>query len=304
MELRDTRPGAIIGLTARGSRHDRAAETRGALDGAPCEWILTAGSAVAVAERGDGVLALARAADDPRPSAGPSVLLGRTGGGAAMVRSAELDPEADAAPAGTVLRDLREILAALDREDAQLALAAVGMAAWHRATRFCPRCGSPLRHESDGWVLRCDADGSQHFPRTDTAVIMAVRDPDDRLLLAQNVRARGRFHSVLAGFVEPGETFEDAVARETREEVGIDVERVEYAGSQPWPFPASLMVGFRAWSAHRGELLLQDDEIAEARWCTRAELASALTSEEMRLPGPGSIGRALIEDWYGERLPE
>ena len=150
-----------------------------------------------------------------------------------------------------------------------------------------------------GWVLRCREDGVEQFPRTDPAVIMAVRDGQDRLLLARNAHFRGRFHSVLAGFVEPGESLENAVAREVDEEVGVTVTEVEYMGSQPWPFPRSLMLGYRAWAPEAAELTLQDEEIAEARWFSREELAAALAAEEIELPGAASMGRALIDDWYG-----
>ena len=150
-----------------------------------------------------------------------------------------------------------------------------------------------------GWVLRCPEDGIEQFPRTDAAVIMAVRDGKDRLLLARNAHFPAGFHSVLAGFVEPGESLENAVAREVGEEVGITVEEVEYVGSQPWPFPRSLMLGYRAWAPGADELTLQDEEIAEARWFTREELGAALEAEEIELPGAASMGRALIDDWYG-----
>ena len=184
--------------------------------------------------------------------------------------------------------------------DADLAAAAVAMGFWHRSMRHCPGCGSVLEAEMAGWVLRCREEGTEHFPRTDPAVIMAVRDGGDRLLLARNTNFRGRFHSVLAGFVEPGESLEGAVAREVAEEVGVDVEEVQYVGSQPWPFPRSLMLGFRAWAPGAGELTLQEEEIAEARWFTREELAAALEAEEIALPGAASMGRALIDDWFGD----
>src|SRR5699024_9444979 len=166
--------------------------------------------------------------------------------------------------------------------------------------RHCPGCGSVLEAEMAGWVLRCREEGTEHFPRTDPAVIMAVRDGGDRLLLARNAHFPSRFHSVLAGFVEPGESLENAVAREVAEEVGVEVEAVEYVGSQPWPFPRSLMLGFRAWAPGAGELTLQEEEIAEARWFTREELAAALEAEEIALPGAASMGRALIDDWCGD----
>src|SRR5699024_49666 len=162
-----------------------------------------------------------------------------------------------------------------------------------------PLCGGLLEPDVGGWVLRCREDGTEHFPRTDPAVIMAVRDDADRLLLARNTNFRGRFHSVLAGFVEPGESLENAVAREVAEEVGVRVEEVEYVGSQSWPFPRSLMLGYRAWAPHGDQLTLQEEEIVEARWFSREELAAELAAGQIELPGPASMGRALIDDWFG-----
>ncbi|WP_338089040.1 NAD(+) diphosphatase [Phycicoccus endophyticus] len=152
-----------------------------------------------------------------------------------------------------------------------------------------------------GWVRRCPADGSDHYPRTDVAVIMAVVDDDDRLLLARGRGFRSGGMSVLAGFVEPGETLAAAVVREVGEEVGVEVEEVTYLGDQPWPFPSSLMVGFRA-RARSTALRLQEDEIAAARWFTRDELAAAVADGSLVIPGRVSIARRLLEHWYGGRL--
>ncbi|MFC7373809.1 NAD(+) diphosphatase [Brachybacterium sp. GCM10030267] len=267
--------------------------------GEDARYLVTRGGAAAVHEQEDGTLAIALETEDPRGGARqPLVLLGRRDGMRVLaVEIPEPSPELD--DPGRDLRDLRRVAEQLEAEDAGLALTAVAMGAWHRSMRHCPLCGELLEAETGGWVLRCREDGTEHFPRTDAAVIMAVRDSADRLLLARNVNFRGRFHSVLAGFVEPGESLEDAVAREVAEEVGVRVEEVEYVGSQPWPFPRSLMLGFRAWVPGSVELTLQEDEIAEARWFTRQELAAALEAGEVELPGQASLGRALIDDWYG-----
>src|SRR5690606_1221940 len=236
---------------------------------------------------------------DPRSgSTQPLVLVGRRDG--LRVLGVELgEGSAELDDPGRDLRDLRHVADLLDETDADLAAAAVAMGAWHRSMRHCPLCGGLLEPELGGWVLRCRAGGTAPCPRTDPAVLMAVRDGQDRLLLARNAHFRARFHSVLAGFVEPGESLENAVAREVAEEVGVEVEEVQYMGSQPWPFPRSLMLGYRAWAPNAGELTLQDEEIAEARWFTRAEPAAALEAGEVELPGPASMGRALIDDWYG-----
>ncbi len=198
---------------------------------------------------------------------------------------------------------LREAAALLNDRDAGLFTHAVALANWHATHTHCPRCGTPTVTVAAGHAQRCPADGSEHFPRIDPAVIMLVTDPDDRCLLARNRRWPERRVSILAGFVEPGESAEQAVAREVGEETGIVVTRVRYAGSQPWPMPQSLMLGFRASAAAELELQVDDDEIAEAHWYSREDLRSALAAREILLPPPVSIAHRLIESWYGEELP-
>ena len=199
--------------------------------------------------------------------------------------------------------DLREAAALLNDRDAGLFTHAVALANWHATHTHCPRCGTPTVTVAAGHAQRCPVDGSEHFPRVDPAVIMLVTDPDDRCLLARNRRWPERRVSILAGFVEPGESAEQAVAREVGEETGITVGRVRYVGSQPWPMPQSLMLGFRASAAGDLEIRVDDDEIAEAHWFSRDELRSALASREILLPPPVSIAHRLIESWYGEELP-
>jgi NAD+ diphosphatase len=199
--------------------------------------------------------------------------------------------------------DLREAAALLNDRDAGLLTHAVALANWHATHTHCPRCGTPTVTVAAGHAQRCPADGSEHFPRVDPAVIMLVTDPDDRCLLARNRRWPERRVSILAGFVEPGESAEQAVAREVGEETGITVARVRYVGSQPWPMPQSLMLGFRASAAGDLEIRVDEDEIAEAHWFSRDELRSALASREILLPPPVSIAHRLIESWYGEELP-
>ena len=199
--------------------------------------------------------------------------------------------------------DLREAAALLNDRDAGLFTHAVALANWHATHTHCPRCGTPTVTVAAGHAQRCPADGSEHFPRVNPAVIMLVTDPDDRCLLARNRRWPERRVSILAGFVEPGESAEQAVAREVGEETGITVARVRYVGSQPWPMPQSLMLGFRASAAGDLEIQVDDEEIAEAHWFSRDELRSALASREILLPPPVSIAHRLIESWYGEELP-
>ena len=198
---------------------------------------------------------------------------------------------------------LREVGAELDDLEAGLVVHAVSLDNWHRTHRHCPRCGAPTRVENAGHTRRCENDGSEHYPRTDPAVIMLVVDDADRLLLGRQVSwPEGRF-STLAGFVEPGESLEAAVRREVLEEVGITVDAVTYLGSQPWPFPSSLMLGF---SAHARDTAVsrRDGEIAETRWYTRERVLADIDSGELLASPSISISRRLIEHWYGAPLPE
>lgn len=207
----------------------------------------------------------------------------------------------DTQPAPAVL-GLRELVSELDPHTAAVAATAQGLANWHRTHPRCSLCGEPTVPDLAGWIRRCPRDDSQHFPRTDVAVIMAVTDTEDRLLLGRAPTwPEGRM-SILAGFLEPGETLEQAVSREVREEVGIDVEDVEYVANQPWPFPSSLMVGFTA-RARQTALVIDRAELVEARWVSREELPGLLADGHYR-PSPRlSISRSLVEDWYGEPLP-
>lgn len=195
--------------------------------------------------------------------------------------------------------DLRASFGILDRESIGLAAHGVAMARWIEATRFCSRCGHGLTLVKGGHVLNCDNCNTEHYPRTDSAVIMALTDADDRLLLARNSAWPTGMMSVLAGFVEPGESLEDAVRREILEEVGIRADEVTYVGSQPWPFPSSIMLGFAARTSET-EITVDTSEIAEARWFTRAELRKAVVEDGSWVPPRGiSISTHLIERWYG-----
>ncbi|SDG93348.1 NAD+ diphosphatase [Sinosporangium album] len=196
---------------------------------------------------------------------------------------------------------LRRAGALLGDRDAGLLVYAVALEAWHATHEFCPRCGSRTKIAGGGATRLCPRDASTHFPRVDPAVIMLVHDDEDRVLLARGPNwPQGRY-SILAGFVEPGESLERAVIREVAEEVGVAVTSPRYLGSQPWPFPRSLMLGFFT-RAVTTEVRCDPHEIAEARWFTRAELADALASGEVRLPPEVSIARRLIETWFGEKL--
>jgi len=195
---------------------------------------------------------------------------------------------------------LREAGLLLSDRDAGLLTHAVALEYWHRSHTYCSRCGSLTQPAASGHVRRCAQCGTEHYPRTDPAVIMAVTDPDDRLLLGRQSAWDANRYSVLAGFVEPGESLEAAVAREVHEEAGLTVTRVEYLGSQPWPFPCSLMLGFRAQVEDPERVRADGDELQEVRWFSRAELAAAIESGEVVPSGRISIARRLIEDWFGE----
>lgn len=203
--------------------------------------------------------------------------------------------DADARPAS-----LREVGMLLSDRDAGLLTHAVALEYWHRSHRFCPRCGHATELAASGHVRRCAQCGTEHYPRTDAAVIMSVTDADDRLLLGRQAAWDAHRYSVLAGFVEPGESLEAAVAREVQEEAGLTVTEVEYLGSQPWPFPCSLMLGFRAKVDDPERVRADGDELQEVRWFSRAELAAAIESGEVVPSGRVSIARALIEDWFGD----
>lgn len=228
------------------------------------------------------------------------VFLGLDEDDIAYVAVLPLDPGAEPDPDDGLVT-LRETGTLLPALDVGLAVNAVALAHWHATHTHCPRCGAPTRVADAGHVRRCEADGSLHYPRTDPAVIMAIVDDADRLLLGRQASWPEGRYSTLAGFVEPGESLEQAVRREVAEEVGVTVGQVDYLGSQAWPFPASLMLGFTG-RALTSELDVDGDEIAHARWVTRDELAAALQTGELRLPPSLSIARRLIEHWYGGPL--
>jgi NAD+ diphosphatase len=195
---------------------------------------------------------------------------------------------------------LRDLGADLDDLDAGLLAEAIAMVEWHERHRFSPLSGARTTIERAGWVRRDPETGAELFPRTDPAVIMLVHDGGDRCVLGrQAVWPPGRF-SILAGFVEPGESAEGAVAREVAEEVGLRVTDIRYVGSQPWPFPQSLMLGYTARAEGDLTLRLDPTEIEEARWFTRDELRSGAGPQA--LPPAVSIARHIIDRWITEDL--
>jgi NAD+ diphosphatase len=203
---------------------------------------------------------------------------------------------------------VRQAAAVLSREEGGLVAYAAALLNWHRRHRFCSACGRPSDVVEAGLTRLCPNCGAEHHPRTDPVVIMLVTD-GDRLLLGRQASWPSGRYSALAGFVEPGEALEEAVAREVREEAGVIVGRPRYVASQPWPFPASLMLGFTA-PYESGEAEIRDDELQDVRWFERAELEEAAGAPDkddwgtpgdpggpLRLPPSLAIARRLIDGW-------
>jgi NAD+ diphosphatase len=252
---------------------------------ATSEGVLVSGGAVPV------LVPLAEVAE-----AGEPVLLGADDHGAVFA----VDPGPERARAlrpGAELHGLRDVAAVASQPDAGLLAHATGLLNWHRTHRFCANCGAPTRMAEAGHVRVCDRCGTTHHPRTDPVVITLVHDGDRVLLGRQASWPEGRY-SALAGFVEPGESLEEAVAREIGEEAGVTVTDVRYISSQPWPFPASLMLGFEATYAD-GTAYTHDRELEDVRWFSREEVERALGEEgSLGLPPRLAIARRLIEGWF------
>ena len=199
------------------------------------------------------------------------------------------------------VHDLREVGFQLSDNERDIAAAAAAIVTWHQLEPMCPQCGGPTLVINGGFARRCAICERDHFPRTDPAAIVAVVDNQDRLLLG-NQRAWGNRVSVLAGFVEAGESLEQAIHREIGEEVDISLSELVYFGSQPWPFPRSLMVGFFA-RASSTDICVDADEIAFAEWHTREGLTAKLDAGELGLPSQSSIALRLIQAWLDGATP-
>jgi NAD+ diphosphatase len=204
------------------------------------------------------------------------------------------------ASGGRQFRELRQVAALLDAPDAAILAHARAMAYWHQRHRFCGDCGSPTEPREGGYLRVCsNADcGQHHFPRSDPAIIVLV-ESGKRCLLGRKALWPEGMYSTIAGFVEPGECIEAAVIREVREETGVQVSEIHYQSSQPWPFPSSLMLGFRARAA--GSTIQVDrDELQDAQWFTREQIRSGLLKGRLQLPTNISVSHRLIEGWYDE----
>ena len=197
------------------------------------------------------------------------------------------------------MASLRELGATLDEFHLGISMHAIALSNWHRSHPHCSRCGAETTSTLGGSVRVCVKDQSQHHPRTDSAVIVLVKDKDDRILLGhQPIWPDGRF-STFAGFLEPGETFEQCVEREVFEESGVKVNEIKYLGSQPWPFPASIMIAFSAVAEDASTAIADGVEITEVRWFTREELKTSVADGSLLLPPTISVARKMIAMWFG-----
>jgi NAD+ diphosphatase len=242
------------------------------------------------------------------PAANLRVYLGKTTietalepKGSAIVLAVVNDNSAMSIEADPLLwQSLRTLGSELSDRDAGLFTQSLAVANWHEINQHCPKCGTPTVIEQGGWARRCFKDDNEIFPRTDPAIIVAITDQEDRILLGSQGTWEQNRWSILAGFVEAGESLEAAVVREMKEECGLDVFEVEYLYSQSWPFPQSLMLGFTAKADSSIEFLPDGEEIVKLRWFSRADIAAEAKS--LLLPSDSTISRALIELWYGSAI--
>jgi NAD+ diphosphatase len=286
---------------------DRADQVRTDVDAAAAGWpdaallrldsrnqVMVAGGKVLLGEAKD-------LADKPPPDA---VFLGRIDGRHVWAVRGPLQSPTDPGLKAEVA-DLRRGGQLFDDVGAQLVSAAAALLNWHASARFSSIDGSPTKPIRAGWARVNPVTGHEEFPRIDPAIICLVHDGGDRAVLARQTVWPDRMFSLLAGFVEAGESFETCVAREIHEEVGLTVSDIRYLGSQPWPFPRSLMIGFHAIADPAEPFAFNDGEIAEAKWFTRDEVRAALalgdwssdSDSRLLLPGSVSIARVIIESW-------
>lgn len=252
---------------------------------------------ITAADSPAGVFLTGAEAKESRVVGGPWAFLGlRDGRAVFAVDISEVDDPAVLVPGGeTRFEDLRALAGRLPADDASVFAHARALMYWRARHKFCGVCGGVCEPRTAGHALVCTQCDAQHFPRTDSAVIMLVHR-DGKALLGHSQRfPNSTMYSTLAGFLEPGESLEEAVAREVLEEVGVTVGRVQYHSSQPWPFPSNIMLGFYAEGLSE-EITLQEDELRDARWFTRDELRDP-AAHGFQLPRLDSIARRLIEDW-------
>lgn len=295
MSVSDTGAAALFPLRRAGEERQDPALVDDLREDATTLALAVAGDAVPISGRvGEPELRLVAVSE---LAASEWAFLGRTPDGRAVLLAVT---EAVAGP----FARLREIGGLLPEAQSDAATTAVAVSTWLREQAFCPFCGTRTVLRQAGWARHCPHCGREHFPRTDPAIIVAVHDADDpdRLLLGSNAAWPAGRYSCFAGFAEAGESLEDAVAREVAEEAGVELVGVRYRGSQAWPYPRSLMLGFHAAARVAADARPDGDEIVEVRWFTRDEIGAALEGGgEITLPGPASISWRLIRDWYEER---
>ena len=199
---------------------------------------------------------------------------------------------------------LRAVAGMLEPYQGELAAAAVALATWDKNTKFCERCGASLEIACAGWEKHCTACAHVTYPRTDPAIIVAITDDAERLLLIHGATWQPGRYSVVAGFVEAGESLEAAVAREALEETGIKISQASYCASQPWPFPRSLMFAFTARAGGQQEPKADMQEVGHAFWVSREEFTQLVLEGKVIVPGRASSGHALVRAWYGRELPQ
>lgn len=293
------RPGMVEEIIASGTAKAMVLAERQALVEGDALWLGEAAPLLASLEAASGApvttIYLGRTLSDAAHPRDTPVLL--------LVPAAVPEPGTAGVPGTASWIGFREMAARLDATDTALFIQASAIANWHATHTHCPQCGTPTDIEAGGWVRRCPRDNSEHYPRTDPAIIVTVVGPDGRVLLGGGGPAGSINHSTLAGFVEPGESLEQAVVREIAEEVGVRVSSCQYLGSQSWPFPASLMLGFTAFTED-SEARPDGVEVTRARWFSREELQEAVLSGEITIPSRLSIARSLIEHWYGGTVEE
>jgi NAD+ diphosphatase len=281
-------------LDRRGADRALAGWPERVLTDSTARFVLNRGTRHLVRREPNPSIAFLQASDALVLGANPGdfVLLGEHQGAPCVLLDMPTEPTQ--LPPGTALEELRPLLGLLSAAEAVILTCARGLVIWRARHLHCGVCGSPTEPRQAGHVVRCtsSACGADFFPRIDPAVIVIVHDGRQALLGRQASWPKGRY-SALAGFVEPGESLEDAVMREVAEETGIRVTEAHYFASQPWPFPASMMVGFHAEAEHSAVRL--DDELEDARWFSAEEIAS---SREALLPAPYTIARRLIDAWY------
>jgi NAD+ diphosphatase len=291
---------------------DRSDQLRTDIDAVIAGWALAA--VLRVDGRGqvliaDGRVMLTDTAGLGETPPADAVFLGRIAGGRHVWGIRADLPAPDEGVDAHVL-DLRRAGTIFDDVSAQLVASATALLNWHDHARFSAIDGSPTKSIKGGWARVSTVSGHEEFPRIDPAIICLVHDGADRVVLARQTMWPDRMFSLLAGFVEAGESFEACVAREIAEEIGLTVRDVRYLGSQPWPFPRSLMIGFHALAEPGREFSFNDGEIAEAAWFTRDEVLAALdigdwssaaaSQSKLLLPGSISIAREIIESWANQ----